>query len=211
MSTNYAQLERAWLCDAMLDVGPDAPTLCEGWSVADLAAHLVVRENRPDAALGILAAPFANYGDKVRKAYARKPFEELVQKVRSGPPMVSPTRLGAIDKLANTIEFFVHHEDVRRAQSDVAPRELQGEEVDQLWTALNRMAKMMTRKAPSGMTLVAPGDRELVAHGGEPMVTIRGEVGELVLFVYGRQRSADIELDGPSGACDALMEASFGI
>jgi uncharacterized protein (TIGR03083 family) len=38
-----AQEERNELCDLMLETGPDAPTLCEGWTTRDLAAHLVIR------------------------------------------------------------------------------------------------------------------------------------------------------------------------
>ena len=43
----WAQSERHALCDLMDEVGPDAPTLCGGWTAAHLAAHLVVRERRP--------------------------------------------------------------------------------------------------------------------------------------------------------------------
>ena len=49
--------ERAEMCDLFASVGPDAPTLCEGWNTSDLLAHLLVRERRPDAAAGI-AVPF---------------------------------------------------------------------------------------------------------------------------------------------------------
>ena len=52
---DLAQLERGRLCDLLLEVGPDAPTLCEGWTAADLAAHLVIRERKPLAAPGIVA------------------------------------------------------------------------------------------------------------------------------------------------------------
>ena len=45
MNKNYAQIERQELCDLFESVGPDHPTLCEGWSSADLAAHLVLRES----------------------------------------------------------------------------------------------------------------------------------------------------------------------
>ena len=36
--TGLAQLERQALCSTFSSVGPDAPTLCEGWDAADLAA-----------------------------------------------------------------------------------------------------------------------------------------------------------------------------
>ena len=48
---SFARDERIALCDLLDETGPEAPTLCEGWRTLDLAAHLVLREHRPDAAL----------------------------------------------------------------------------------------------------------------------------------------------------------------
>ncbi|WP_346995752.1 maleylpyruvate isomerase N-terminal domain-containing protein, partial [Dietzia sp. SLG310A2-38A2] len=42
-----AQRERSALVETMRAAGPEAPTLCAGWTTRDLAAHLVVREARP--------------------------------------------------------------------------------------------------------------------------------------------------------------------
>ena len=36
--------ERAGLADTLASVGPDAPTLCAGWTTTDLALHVVLRE-----------------------------------------------------------------------------------------------------------------------------------------------------------------------
>src|SRR5580698_4945530 len=113
MAVNFAQDERSELCDLLVDLGPDAPTLCEGWSTADLAAHLVVRERRPDSGPGIVWPPLAGYTDSVRtRQKDRKSWEELVAAVRSGPPLL----LRPFDRAMNTVEFFIHIEDVRRAQ-----------------------------------------------------------------------------------------------
>ena len=40
----WHEIERAQLAQALLDVAPDAPTLCEGWQARHLAAHIVLRE-----------------------------------------------------------------------------------------------------------------------------------------------------------------------
>jgi uncharacterized protein (TIGR03085 family) len=215
MSTNYAQQERAELCDLFLEVGPDVPTLCEGWTAADLAAHLVVRERRPDAALGILAAPFERHGDRVRRQFATRPFGELVELVRSGPPSLSPFGVPGVDRLANTMEYFIHHEDVRRTNGG-SPRALDPEEVDQLWDIVSRMSKLMLRKSPAGVELRAVGGiandgRSVVAKRAEPTVVVTGAVGELALFIYGRQDAAVVDLEGPASAVDAVRTASFGI
>lgn len=210
MTLNFAQIERQDLCTLFERLGPDAPTLCEGWTTRDLAAHLVVRERRPDAALGILAAPFERHGEKVRLEYAARPWPELVELVRTGPPKLSAFGAPAVDRLANTMEYFIHHEDVRRANG-MAPRELYPEMEDRLWDVLARMAKLSMRRAPCGVTMRTPGGRTLVANAAVPRVALRGPVGELALFAYGRQAAAQVELLGADDDVAALMAASFGI
>lgn len=211
MSVNHAQRERQQLCELMLQVGPDAPTLCEGWTVADLAAHLVVRERRPDAALGILSSFAERHGESVRVEYARRPFDELVELVRSGPPTLSLFGVPGMDRLANTMEYVIHHEDVRRCNGEQQPRELPADLEGQLWSVLGRMSKLLLRRAPSRVELRTPTGRSVTAGKGSPAVVVTGEVGELALFAYGRQRAAVVELDGEQGAVDALMGASFGV
>jgi hypothetical protein len=41
MAVPIDERERQTLCDLLADLGPDAPTLCEGWTTLDLAAHLL--------------------------------------------------------------------------------------------------------------------------------------------------------------------------
>ncbi len=170
----------------------------------------MVRERRPDAALGILAAPFERHGDKVREEYAQRSFPELVELVRSGPPTLSAFAIPGVDRLANTMEYFIHLEDLRRANG-LGPRDLPTDLEDQLWQILARMSKLLVRRAPAGVLLDAGGGRTVTARSGTPMVTVHGPVGELALFVYGRQDAAQVELDGPPDAVDALRNASFGI
>lgn len=209
--TTAVRLERERLCDLMLEVGPDAPTLCGDWTTRDLAAHLVVRERRPDGAAGIIMKPLAGYGDKVRLQEAGRDYDTLVERVRSGPPVFSPTRLAAVDRMVNTIEFFVHHEDVRRAGYDWDVRDLEDDLERDLSTAFSRGARLLARKAPTGVTLDPEGHETIVAKKGDPMVTVSGPLGELVLFMYGRQDTSQVELDGPDDAVETLRTASLGI
>lgn len=209
--TTSARSERLALCDLFDEVGPDAPTLCGDWTTRDLAAHLVVRERRPDAAIGIVASALASYGEKVRADQALAPFPDTVRTVRNGPPMWSPMRIGAVDALTNTVEYFVHHEDVRRGSEPWQPRELSAQLDGDLRKALGRMAKMMTRKAPCGIVISPDGGERIVAKSGEPSVLLRGPVGELVLFLFGRQAHSHVEIDGPDDLAEAVRTASFGI
>ena len=83
---SYSRDERLALCALLEKTGPDAPTLCEGWKTGDLAAHLVLRERRPDAAAGILGGPLAGYTARVQAQLKRRmSFAELVQAIRTGP------------------------------------------------------------------------------------------------------------------------------
>jgi uncharacterized protein (TIGR03085 family) len=210
MST-HAKRERLLLADLLEAAGPDAPTLCEGWNTRDLAAHAVVRERRPDAAAGLLLAPLKNRLDRVQSEFASKPYEELVQLIRTGPPRRSPYSLKQVDEAANTVEFYIHSEDVRRAQPDWTPRELDPVFADALWSRVERMARVLGRKSPVGLVLRRPDGRTAVAHRGTPVVTVTGDPGELLLFAFGRQEPARVDLDGDKEAVARLHEAKLGL
>lgn len=210
MST-HAQRERLLLADLLETVGPDAPTLCEGWRARDLAAHTVVRERRPDAAAGVVIKPLAGRLERVQAEFAAKPYEELIQLIRTGPPRTSPFALKQVDEAANTVEFYVHTEDVRRAQPEWTPRELDPVFADALWSRLERTARLAGRKSPVGLVLRRPDGRTAVAQKGAPVVTVTGEPGELLLFVFGRQGAARVELAGEDTAIAKLKAASLGL
>ncbi|MBN0043940.1 TIGR03085 family protein [Streptomyces actuosus] len=206
MST-FAQRERLLFADLLETAGPDAPTLCEGWLTRDLAAHVVVRERRPDAAGGILIKQLASRLDKVMQEFAAKPYEELLQLIRTGPPRFSPFQLKQIDEASNTVEFYVHTEDVRRAQPDWTPRALDPVFQDALWSRLERSARLMGRGVPTGLVLRRPDGQTAVARRGTPVVTVTGEPSELLLFAYGRQSAAKVVLEGDEDAVAKLHEA----
>lgn len=210
-TANPAQAERHALSDLMLEVGPDAPTLCGDWTTRDLAAHLVMRDRRPDGAVGIVFQPAAGYADKVQSSIAATDWPSLVDQVRTGPPIWSPVRVPAVDRLVNTVEFFVHHEDVRRAGESWEIRELDPDLVDGLYTGL-KMAKRLVKSSEVGIVLRPTDDRApITAKAASPGVTVSGPVGELVLFVYGRQPQSRVELDGNDAAVEAVQAGSFGI
>ncbi|MGW3411233.1 TIGR03085 family metal-binding protein [Streptomyces sp. NBC_01356] len=206
MST-HAKRERLLLADLLEAEGPDAPTLCEGWNTRDLAAHVVVRERRADAAGGTWIKQLAPRLERVMTEFAEKPYEELIQLIRTGPPRFSPFSLKQIDEAANVIEFYVHTEDVRRAQPDWTPRALDPVFQDALWSRLERTARLTGRSAPTGLVLRRPDGQTAVAHKGTPVVTVTGEPSELLMFAFGRQQVADVELEGDKDAIAKLHEA----
>jgi uncharacterized protein (TIGR03085 family) len=209
--TSPAAAERSALCDLFLEVGPDAPTLCAGWTTRDLAAHLVVRERRPDAAAGIVLRPLAGYSEKVRRTEAARPWDELVELVRRGPPRWNPMRVDAVDRLANSIEFFVHHEDVRRARAGWVPRAIDLALEDALATSVGHGGRLLTRKVGVGIVLEPVGRPRIELRAGTPTVAIRGPLPEGVLYLYGRKDVAQVALDGPADAVATVRATQFGL
>jgi uncharacterized protein (TIGR03085 family) len=206
-----AVAEREALADLMLEVGPDAPTLCGGWTTRDLAAHLVIRSDRPDAAAGIVIPALAGWTAKVQDKAARRDWDDLVRTVRRGAPGWSLQSRPSLDGQSNTIEYFVHHEDVRRARADWAARQLDDAATATLWSKIAATGKFFVRKSPVGV-VVAPTDgpaagTELEIKGGERSVTVRGPVGEIVLAIYGRVTQG-LEIEGDEADVEAFR--SFG-
>lgn len=202
-----ARAERAALADLFLQVGPDAPTLCGGWLTRDLAAHLVLRERRPDAAGGILIPFLAGHGRKVQDGIAAGPWDELVATVRQGPPAWNPMGFAPFDAQANTVEFFVHHEDVRRGQEGWAPRDLDAATVEALWKVVPTTGRFISRRSPVGIT-ASPTDgpaagTSVQLKGGVPDVTLVGPTGEILLAVYGRITEG-LEIHGDPSAVEAF-------
>lgn len=210
MST-HAKRERLLLADLLESAGPAAPTLCDGWTTRDLAAHVVVRERRADAAGGLLFKPLAARLERVQSEFAEKPYEELIQLIRTGPPRMSPYALKQIDEAANTVEFYVHSEDIRRAGPGWTPRELDPVFADALWSRIERMARVLGRKSPVGLVLRRPDGRTAVARRGAPVVTVTGDPGELVLFLFGRKEQVRVETAGDKEAVTKLSEAELGL
>lgn len=203
-----AQRERAALVETMRSVGPDAPTLCEGWTARDLAAHLVVRERRLDATAGIVIAPLASYTAKVQDNVADSTeWSALLDKVASGPPLYSPLKL--LDPVANMAEMFIHHEDVRRAQPTWQPRILEAAAVKSLGRTLPLMARLTLAKVPVRVTLRTPDGKSVLTAGKGQPVTVTGRPEELLLFAVGRE--ARVDFDGDLSAVQALRDAPKGL
>lgn len=210
-SPNYARTERAELCDLLDRLGPDQPTLCTGWSTRDLAAHLILRERMPTVAPGIWLRPLSGRTARVQSELASRPFDQVIAMVRK-PPVWSMSGLGPVDRLVNTQEFFIHHEDVRRAQSDWEPRELPHEEAAQLWRQERLAGGVVLRRLKTSIDVVAPGFGEFhVGAAGTSPVKLVGAPGELAMFLSGRQAHSQVELTGPRELVDRVGGAKFGL
>lgn len=216
MAPDVDQRERAALCDLFLERGPDAPTLCGRWTTADLAAHLVIRERDPRAAPGILiGGRFEATTDRLMaRQLERHGYEGTVERVRSGPPP-GPFALRPVGRLVNTIEYVVHHEDVRRP-AGLGPRGDDEALQRTVWRLLAKASRLLVAPGhlgPAGLRLVWPGAEPVDARraGSEGRATLTGDPVELLLYLYGRRDPAQVRLDGDPEAVDRVRRASFGI
>jgi uncharacterized protein (TIGR03085 family) len=211
--SSFAASERALLCDVARQVGPDAPTLCGGWTVRDLVVHLLVREGSP-AAVGIVVKPLAGLLDQATRRLEHQEFDTLVARLRQGPPIWSPFALPKLGAALNLLEFFVHHEDIRRAQPDWQPRPLPRTSEDAIWRAARHAGKGIVARSGAGVGVVAErsdtGERASLADGSAT-VTVRGRPSEVTLFLFGRKAQAQVELDGAPEHVARLEGAALGI
>jgi uncharacterized protein (TIGR03085 family) len=212
---NFAHAERLALCRTLLATGPDAPTLCGEWTTRDLAAHLVVRESRPDAAAGMFLPVLASRLESVQRSIASTPWEALVDKLRSGPPLLSPFRLPGVDEKANLAEFFVHHEDVLRAgEHGDARRAISDGEQRALWSILPRIGRMTLRNVRTGVVAdcAGYGRRTLrSARDDHGSVVLTATPGDVLLYVFGRNTVTGVELDGSESDVAAFRASPLGI
>jgi uncharacterized protein (TIGR03085 family) len=207
-ATHVLLQERAALCDTFEKYGPDAPTLCAGWTTLDLAAHLVARETRSDAAIGLVFPPLAGHLRKVMDRCKAKGYEPLVAMLRTGPPWMH--RTGPL-ATANVNENFIHHEDVRRAAGE-GPRVIDDEMDAILWRLLGFGARL-SKKAVKGaaLTLRTPDGRERVVSTDGALVAMTGPPGELALYMSGRKDAAAVTIDGEPTAVAIVHAAKLGV
>jgi uncharacterized protein (TIGR03085 family) len=199
-----SQSERAALADLLAELGPDQPTCCEGWTTAHLAAHLVVRDRRPDATPGfVVGGALAAWSHRLEdRTRASREYGDLVADVRSGPARWWPTAWPAVDRAMNTAEMTIHHEDVRRAQPAWSPRDLPREVQDQLWSGVALFARGPGARRPGGLTLrrtdvpAGTAGAERRVRPGEPMVTVAGAPLEVLLWLSGRRDVARVDVTG---------------
>jgi uncharacterized protein (TIGR03085 family) len=209
--TYLAAAERTALCDLALEVGPKAPTLCGDWDVKDLVSHLVLRDGSLSA-VGIVVPPLAGLTDRGMAKLAEEDFDRLVKRLRKGPPLHSPFRIKPVDRLLNAMEYFVHHEDIRRAQPGWTPRDLTPRIQDALWRGVKMSGRGLVRQAKVGV-VVSRSDRAetAVLKPAGSSVTVHGLPAEVALYVYGRKAQANVELRGSDGDIALLSDTSLGI
>lgn len=212
----FVEPSREVLAETLLAAGPLADTLCAGWRTADLAAHLYLREHSPKVGLGLVIKPWNKVSAKATAKLAAdsstpEAFANLVAKFRNGPPKLSPMALRAVDHSANLVEFFIHTEDIRRATDRWAPRALDADYSEALWTELVKRAAILYRSVDLGVVLVNPSGHRHVAKRAPVSVAIIGEPGELLMHANGRTGQALVSFEGQPDAVALLQTAPVGL
>ena len=156
--------------------------------------------------------PFERFAERRRAGLAgRKDFTWLVARIRSGPP-IGFFRIGWVRALANLNEFFVHHEDVRRANGR-GPRSLSPAMEAALWRNVRLGSRYLSRRLHGcglEMELAGTGER-MTVRPGPATARLSGLPGELLLYLFGRQAAAQVELSGPPEAVAAVRRTHFGM
>lgn len=200
----WVEEERTALVATLRATDPEGPTLCEGWNVRRLLAHLVQREH--DLVGGIRdavskAAPGSESSLTLLTDRASTPegYQALVGRFSEGPPRWSP--MSWAGENINLLEYVIHHEDVRRAGAAPAiPRPLPDAERNSIWEKVGLTGRLAFRSSPVGVTLAQPGGPTSVVKKGGASITLTGEPVELALYVSGRRTAAAVEVTGGAGA-----------
>jgi uncharacterized protein (TIGR03085 family) len=197
-----ARRERDALCDLALVLGEDAPTLCHPWTAKDLVCHLLVRERSPLAGIGLIP-PLSGLPEQAMARLARKDFRVLVERLRGHG--LTPMALPPVDKLFNTVEFFVHHEDLRRAQDGWEPRELAERDRDELWRVVKGYGGRLVKGAgvPVSARRTDNGVTTTLRKGPDPVV-VAGPPTEVLFFLFGRDETHDVTFAGSDEAVEAV-------
>jgi uncharacterized protein (TIGR03085 family) len=212
--TDHAAAERRSVADLLETLGPDQPTLCDGWTTFHLAAHLALRDRTPAAWPGLAMPRFAGHTERLLDRFmVEHTFDECVRLVRGGAPVWSPMGLPGLARVTNLLEYVVHHEDARRAQPEWLPRIVPTALADAVWAYLRPVVAMAAfRRAPDGVRLVrAHTGRAFTAARGAVTVTVEGDPIELLLYAFDRRAVARVDLRGPEDAIARLAAAPLGL
>jgi uncharacterized protein (TIGR03085 family) len=206
--------QRTALCDALEAVDPSAPTLCDGWTAHHLAAHVWLRENRTwSIAPSVISGRHDRIDERLEQVRSHHSYPELIAAIRRGPSGLSPFRLPGVDAAANTFEFFVHCEDVRRGSGVITPRPLDVALENLVWRRLSSMARIFLPRLPVAVWLerdVPPGEPVRVGRGPD-IVTLHGRPSELLLYLFGRRSAADVEISGEPAAVSIVERSTLGV
>jgi uncharacterized protein (TIGR03083 family) len=188
-----ATAERTDLADFLATLEPEqwaAASLCEGWRVRDVVAHIMSFDGV--SLVGMLRrairARFVDINQVGVDELASLSTEQLLGRLRAHlQPRGLATTFGG--RLA-LLDVTIHHQDIRRPLGK--PRQIPAERLRCVLADAVRSPELPGRRLARGVRL-APTDLDW-SHGSGPEVT---GPGEAVLMAITGRASAIGELDGP--------------
>jgi uncharacterized protein (TIGR03085 family) len=150
------------------------------------------------------AGPLQRSTDRLQARIAQRPFTEIVASLRGG----APVRIPVLGEAVDLHEFFVHLEDVRRANG-MYPR-TDPELDDALWRIVPVFGRYLTRRAEGvEVALVTPFGRRQELRRGDHWVEVRGRPQEQFLWLY--NRPAEVEVVGDDEGLARLASVRLGM
>lgn len=187
----FVRSERLFMAGFLSSIKPEqwqASTLCAGWTVQDVAAHVVARERYPSS-IGIVIPALHGWHERTMRRIAARGHSYLIAKIRHYPWWM-PASL-------NVAEFYIHNEDILRGGLHEHRPEPNDETAVLLWASLKGLMKVRASEVKDLGKLTIHNDLtseeiKLGKASQTKQTTISGKPGELLLFCYGRREAAKV-------------------
>lgn len=192
-SKEFTKSERQFTANTLSKLTPSQwqdDSLCDGWTVEDVAAHLIVREGLI-APIGIVFHSLHKIHDYAIRRVESKGHEYIIARVRKCPWYMPAA--------VNVAEFYVHNEDILRGGLHMQRPIPAGESAVLLWSSLKGIARIRPKLVSDlgEVTLVnkqTGQELHVKAKDGNKSTTITGDPGELLLYFYGRRSAAKVTI-----------------
>ena len=173
----------------------EMPSLCDGWRVRDVAAHLALAPQAPGPGSMLAAALRARGGfhrmnHDLAVRHAQRPTGDLVAELRDH---ADSRRLPVVTNYRNILfDLLVHTQDIAQplGRSHPMPLDAARAGAERVWTM---GWPFWARRRLHGMRLLATDVDWSAGHGA----AIRGPIAALLLLLTGRAAAAQPELSGP--------------
>lgn len=186
----------AVFCETLAAVPPDAPTLCEGWTAHDLAAHVWIIKRVPSAWPGMTLPLLAGVTvARLTQVKERWSYPELIDRLRQHGPAIAAMPGDAFEGHRHALgEYVVHTEDILRANDLPAPPDTPALR-NALWRRAALAAWALHGRGPEGLLLQRPRGGDVIVVRSRPGgISVIGEPIEVLLWVHGRESAADVEI-----------------
>ncbi len=203
--------ERRSLADLLETLPPEAwaaPSLCRGWRIRDVAAHLALAHMGRAQALAGMARARGSFARMVRdtaRRHASAPPEQLVAEIRA---MAGSRRLApGITHLEPLIDVLVHGQDIAvpLGRPRTMPVDAAAAAATRVWAYRWPLSvAFRARERLAGLELVATDTHWAVGTGER----VDGPMQALLLLLTGRRAGLD-RLAGPG--VERLVSAGGGV